>query len=113
MELPAQTVHPWRARGVAIADIALLLVVAIFVYLTTWGPFVPDVGASLSGVWWLVVTLPTSAILLLAPVPDPASEWPTFAAVAVAVLPGILQATIVYTICSRLDRRRRPRPSSP
>lgn len=83
--------------------IYLLLVVgvAVFVYLATWGWLHdPDGGASFAGVWLIVVTFPAS--LVLTEVLAETGGLPGFAWQVVA---GLVQAALLFLLCWWLDRR--------
>ena len=95
-------VAPWRFRWVAVAYLALVAGVAVFVYLATWGSLHDPAGdASFAGVWLFAVTVPVSVVVLLL---DPSlTGLPAF---ALNVAVGLVQAAVLFALCHWLDRRR-------
>ena len=92
----------WRFRWVGAAYLLLVLGVALFVYLATWGWLHdPADGASFAGIWLFFVALPASLIPFVL-----ASSVTGLPAFALDVAVGLAQATLLFLLCWWLDRRR-------
>jgi hypothetical protein len=92
----------WRFRWVAVAYLLLVLGVALFVYLATWGWLLdPAGGASFAGIWLFLVALPASLIPFVL-----ASSVTGVPAFVLDVAVGLGQAALLFLLCWWLDRRR-------
>lgn len=94
----ARRAAPWRFRWVGIAYLLLVVGVAVFVYLTTWGWLQEPGDASFAGIWLIFVAFPGSLILL-------SVSTDGMAAFALHVAVGLVQAAVLLGLCWWLDRR--------
>jgi len=93
------TAAPWRFRWIGLAYLIVVIGVAVFVYLTSFGFLVEPGNPSFAGIWLLLATFPASQLFLAA---DPqVTDLPAF---GLLVALGLAQAAAVFLLCWWFDR---------
>ncbi|HEY7593541.1 MAG TPA: hypothetical protein VH969_10340 [Actinophytocola sp.] len=91
---------PWRFRWVGTAYLLLIVGVAVFVWLATWGPLSRPGDASFAGIWLYLVAMPASLVVfVLAPAE---TGLPAFAELVAA---GLAQGALFFMFTWWLDKR--------